>query len=124
MQAASAMICLTSYLYRKAEILTTPAVLSHVTDENVNTGSYSKREVQEQLSQMCCINRFYYNFLGTEGALPSILGLGTCTILWPKNSRIPIIAPNNFNLSHNLSLILFLPISVNGIIRPINERNV
>lgn len=73
MQAASATICLTSYLYIKAEILTTPAVLSHVTGENVNTGSYSKREVQEQLSQMCCINRFYYNFLGTEGALPSIL---------------------------------------------------
>lgn len=64
-----------------------------------------------------------YNHLGDRENLAICIVLVTCKAFRSKNSMIPIIAPNNVNLSHNPVLILLIPISVNGIIRPINERN-
>lgn len=65
----------------------------------------------------------HYNLLGDRRNLAIHIVLVTCMAFRSKNSMIPIIAPNNVNLSHNPGLIFLIPISVNGIIRPINERN-
>lgn len=69
------------------------------------------------------VKSFYYNLLGDRGNLAIYIVLRTSKIFRPKNSMIPMIAPNSINLSHNPSLILLILFFVNGIIRPINERN-